>query len=87
MLLAEEVASLLQLWSLGQEVVLLQANDRAWAADPDVAYGLLRREPIVLDHVAADQHPCSPQPCLAVNGQRPCDTPPTPAYGDAIWAA
>ena len=27
---------------------------------------------MVLDEVAADEHPCAPQPCLAVNSQRPC---------------
>ena len=27
---------------------------------------------MVLDEVAADEHSCAPQPCLAVNGQRPC---------------
>ena len=26
----------------------------------------------MLDEVAADEHPRAPQPCLAVNGQRPC---------------
>lgn len=27
---------------------------------------------MVLDEVAADEHSRAPQPCLAVNGQRPC---------------
>ena len=67
-LLPEGLASLLQLGSLGQQVVLLQPNHRAWPAHTDVAYGLLRSEIMVLDEVAADEHPCSPQACLAVDG-------------------
>lgn len=72
MLLSKDYASLLQLGTLGQQVVLLQANDRARAADADVAYGLLSCEVMVLNEVAADQHTCAPQAGLAVNCQRPC---------------
>ena len=77
-LLTEEVTSLLQVGSLGQQVVLLQANDGARAADPDVANGFLGCEAVVLDHVAANQHSCAPQPCFTVNGQSTCSTPPPP---------
>ena len=72
MLLPEELACLLELSMLGQQVVLLQPNDRAWPANPDVPNRLLRSEVMVLDEIAADEHPRAPQPCLAVNGQRPC---------------
>ena len=72
MLLPEGVASLLQLGSLGQQVVLLQTYHSARAAHPDVADGLLRGEVMVLDEVAADEHPCPPQTRLAVDSQSPC---------------
>lgn len=67
MLLSEDLASLLQLGTLGQQVVLLQPNHRSRAADADVANGLLSCEAMVLDEVAADEDPCAPQPCLAVD--------------------
>lgn len=60
MLLSEDLASLLQLGTLGQQVVLLQPNHRAWAADPNVANGLLGCEAMVLDEVAADEDSCAP---------------------------
>ena len=60
MLLSEDLASLLQLGTLGQQMVLLQPNHRTWPADPGVADGLLGGEAMVLDKVAADEHPCAP---------------------------
>ena len=54
------MASLLQLGMLGQQMILLQANDRAWAADADVANSLFSCEVMVLDEVAADEHACAP---------------------------
>ena len=72
MLLPEDLASLLQLGTLGQQVVLLQPNHRPWAADADVAYSLLSCEAVVLDEVAADQNACAPQPRFAVDGKCPC---------------
>ena len=71
-LLPEGMASLLQLGSLGQQVVLLQAYHRARAAHPNVANGLLRGEVVVLDEVAADEHPRPPQTRLAVDSQSAC---------------
>ena len=68
MLLPECLASLLQLSNLGQQMVLLQANDRTRAADADVAYCLLSCEAMVLDEIAADEHACATQPCFAVDG-------------------
>lgn len=72
MLLPEDLASLLQLGTLGQQMVLLQPNHRAWAADADVAYSLLSCEAVVLDEVAANEDACAPQPCLAVDSKCPC---------------
>ena len=72
MLLPEDVASLLQLSTLGQQVVLLQPNHRPWTADADVAYSLLSCEAVVLDKVAADENSCAPQPRLAVDSKCPC---------------
>lgn len=60
MLLPEDLASLLQLGTLGQQVVLLQPNNRARAADADVADGLLSCEAMVLDEVAANENACAP---------------------------
>lgn len=72
MLLPEDLASLLQLGTLGQQVVLLQPNHGAWAADADVAYSLLSCEALVLDEVAANENASAPQPCLAVDSKCPC---------------
>ena len=69
---SEGAPLLLQLFGLGDQEVLLGANDAPGAADADVAHGLLRREPVVLYHVRADQHPRAAQPRLAVHRQRAC---------------
>ncbi len=53
-LLPEGLTGLLQLGMLSQQVVLLQPNNRAWAAHSDVPNGLLRGEVMVLDEVAAN---------------------------------
>lgn len=60
MLLSEGLASLLQLGTLGQQVVLLEPNHRSWAADSNVANGLLSCEAMVLDEVAADEDTRAP---------------------------
>lgn len=50
-----------------RQVVLLRADHGAGAAHTDVAHGLLRREPKVLDHVRADEHAGAAQASLAVH--------------------
>ena len=67
-LLPEGPASLLQLGSLGKQVVLLQPNHRARPAHADIPNSLLRAEVMVLYQITANEDPCPPQTCFAVDG-------------------